>query len=367
MTAMDFIPKTPHKRVEAGKISCQSPSNIALVKYWGKRNVQIPENTSISFTLEHCKTTTTLAFEPKLQANNSFDFEVYLDGKREESFEPKIAKFFERIEGYMPFIKDYSFVIETSNSFPHSSGIASSASGMSALALCLVELEKSLVVEPVETTTLDDYYSQKASFLARLGSGSASRSLEGPMMIWGEHDSIINSSNEYAITHDDIHEVFTDYQDTILLVDKGEKQVSSTVGHGLMHGHPFATPRFKQAQNNMLQMLDILKSGDLKNFINLVESEALTLHAMMMTSNPYFILMKPNTLEIINRIWAFRNSTDSNLCFTLDAGANVHLLYPKNEVKMTLDFIKNELVAFCKNGEYLCDSVGKGASVINNA
>src|SRR5690606_30052350 len=130
-----------------------------------------------------------------------------------------------------------------------------------------------------------------------------------------------------------------DFQDTILLVDKGEKQVSSTVGHNLMHNHPYAQNRFKQAHQNMEDLKTILESGDLKAFNALVESEALTLHAMMLTSMPYFILMKPNTLEIINKIWGFREKTGLHISFTLDAGANVHVLYPKSERHEILQFI----------------------------
>ena len=95
-----------------------------------------------------------------------------------------------------------------------------------------------------------------------------------------------------------------------------------------------------------------------------MESEALTLHAMMMTSMPYFILMKPNTLEIINRIWKFRKETEIPVCFTLDAGANVHVLYPQNTTEKVLEFIKNELVAYCQNGQYICDQIGTGAKSI---
>lgn len=108
-------------------------------------------------------------------------------------------------------------------------------------------------------------------------------------------------------------------------------------------------------------MVSILKNGDLNKFVALVESEALTLHAMMMTSMPYFILMKPNTLEIINKIWNFRKDTGSRVCFTLDAGANVHVLYPENETADVMEFIKNELVAYCQNGQYICDQIGLGA------
>ena len=82
---------------------------------------------------------------------------------------------------------------------------------------------------------------------------------------------------------------------------------------------------------------------------------------MMMTSLPYFILMKPNTLEIINKIWKFRNNTGLPISFTLDAGANVHVLYPEKNAPSILEFIKNELVAYCQNGHYICDRIGFGA------
>jgi diphosphomevalonate decarboxylase len=137
--------------------------------------------------------------------------------------------------------------------------------------------------------------------------------------------------------------------------------VSSTVGHDLMHDHPFAKKRFDQAHENLTKLQAVFKDGNLKSFIEIVESEALTLHAMMMTSVPYFILMKPNTLEIINRIWAFRESSNTNVCFTLDAGANVHVLYPESEKEEVFQFIKNELVAYCENGQYICDRIGFGA------
>ncbi|MFI1745252.1 diphosphomevalonate decarboxylase [Thalassobellus sediminis] len=359
MTVQQFIPKPYTASIESGSFTWSSPSNIALVKYWGKKEHQIPENPSISFTLNDCKTTTKLSFSRK-ENQNDFSFDVFLGDEKKDDFKPKIETFFKRIEAYLPFLKDYHFKIETSNTFPHSSGIASSASGMSALALCLMSIEKQL-----GGSTSDEFFTQKASFLARLGSGSACRSLEGDLVVWGKHDEIDGSSDLFGVKYPfEVHENFKNYQDTILLVDKGEKQVSSTVGHNLMHGHPFAQERFKQANKNLSDIISILKSGDLDKFIALVESEALTLHAMMMTSMPYFILMKPNTLEIINKIWAFRQSTGSKVCFTLDAGANVHVLYPENECKQVLEFIQNELVAFCQKGHYISDRIGFGAKLL---
>ena len=352
----DFIAKPFTTKIDSGSFQWSAPSNIALVKYWGKKENQIPANPSISFTLNNCKTITKVSFERK-ENDGNFSFDLLFEGKPKEDFKPKIQKFLERIAIYCSFLKDYHLKIETENTFPHSSGIASSASGMAALSMNIMSLEKALFPEMTE-----EYCNQKASFLARLGSGSACRSIKGEVVVWGKHDEIKNSSDLFGVPFSgEIHQNFENYQDTILLVDKGEKQVSSTVGHDLMHNHPFAKERFAQAHSNLSKMKSILESGNLDEFIQIVESEALTLHAMMMTSMPYFILMKPNTLEIINRIWSFRTETKIPVCFTLDAGANVHVLYPENDKVKVLQFIKNELVDFCQNGNYICDSIGAGA------
>ena len=82
---------------------------------------------------------------------------------------------------------------------------------------------------------------------------------------------------------------------------------------------------------------------------------------MMLTSNPYFILMKPNTLEIINKIWEYRKENNSNICFTLDAGANVHVLYPLDEKENVNQFIEIELSKYCQKNQYICDATGLGA------
>lgn len=359
MAVKEFIPQEYSQTLSKGEVTWQSPSNIALVKYWGKKEGQIPANPSVSFTLDFCKTTTALSFRKKDSGTDDFSFELIFENKKKDSFRPKIVQFFERVRIYLPFLEDYHFTINTSNSFPHSSGIASSASGMSALALCLVSMEKEL--NPGMT---EEFFRKKASFLARLGSGSACRSIEGGLVVWGEHETT-GSSDLYGISYPyEVHEVFTDFQDVILLVDKGEKQVSSTVGHNLMNDHPFAEQRFAQAHENLSGLKEVFRTGDLDEFIKIVESEALTLHAMMMSSQPYFLLMKPNTLEIIQKIFKFREESKLHLCFTLDAGANVHLLFPKKEKEAVEKFIEEQLVQHCQDGQFIKDSVGRGATRI---
>ncbi len=351
MTEQDFLPDEYSDFPNRFEAKSSAPSNIALVKYWGKKPNQIPANPSISFTLSNCRTNTSVIFSKK--ENKEISFELFYEGELKYSFNEKIQKYLESIQRYVPFINDFHIKIDTINTFPHSSGIASSASGMAALSLNLMQFEKHLIPE-----MSNEYFQKKASFLARLGSGSACRSTHGNVVIWGENKTFSASSDLYGISIDkQLHDKFHKYQDTILLVDEGQKTVSSSMGHDLMHNHPFAEKRFAQAHENLEKISKILVSGNLDEFIALVESEALTLHAMMMGSNPYFILMKPGTLSIIEKIWKFRNDTNSKLCFTLDAGANVHLLYPFAEKDRVLAFITSQLVGHCQNGQYICDTL----------
>ncbi len=219
MTEKDFILDQRLELPESGKVTWKAPSNIALVKYWGKKPNQIPANPSIGFTLDACATTTVLSYGKMNTAPKDFSFDFLFEGKEKDDFKPKIVTFFERIEIYLPFLRQYHFTIETANSFPHSSGIASSASGMAALALCLLSIERQ-----ADSKMGDDFFKRKASFLARLGSGSACRSIEGDVIQWGKTPSIPGSSDVYGIKYPfDIHQNFKNFHDTILLVHEGQK------------------------------------------------------------------------------------------------------------------------------------------------
>ena len=115
ISANDFIPSKYTQSVENGNFQWSAPSNIALVKYWGKKDNQIPANPSVSFTLNNCKTITKLAFakkdiSPEVSGSlnvkgNNFSFDLLFEGQPKEDFKPKIQKFLERIEIYLPFLK----------------------------------------------------------------------------------------------------------------------------------------------------------------------------------------------------------------------------------------------------------------------
>ena len=328
LTEKDFkINNNTIQAIENMEISATAPSNIALIKYWGKHGLQLPMNPSLSFTLNQSKTITKAKLTALKTPGKKVIFTFYLNDQHQPDFEPKIAAFFDKIQPYVPFINRFEWRFYSQNSFPHSSGIASSASGFAALAKIIMSLEKELFpnYQPAYEPAL------KTSFLARLGSGSAARSITHPVMIWGQHPKLSNTSDLYAVKPNfKIHPVFHHFKDSIVLVEKGQKKVSSSVGHQLMADHPFKTIRKQQAFDRTLKMMQYLQTGDIDNFIKLTEAEALGLHALMMTSDPNYILMQPDTLKIIHLIRNLRSKMNLPVCFTLDAGANVHVLYPED-------------------------------------
>lgn len=331
-------------------ISWESPANIALVKYWGKKHFQLPKNPSLSITLNECRTITEIIPKSKNTQNEKIKF--LFDGESNQAFAQKIEKHLLKISELYPQLNDYHYQINSKNTFPHSSGIASSASSMSALNLCFTDLLLRL------NLVTKDEFETVASKLSRMGSGSAARSVYGDIVEWGLE------SEEFATPIKKVHEYFMGMRDAILIVSSKEKSVSSTLGHSLMNDHPYAEQRFKNAQTNISELLKIMETGDVDSFIDLVEREALELHAMMMCSRPSFILMEPESLTIIEKIRQFRKKSGVKLCFTLDAGPNIHLLYHENDKETVCNFINTDLKEHLENGLWFDDKMGKGPKKI---
>ena len=341
--------------------SWRSPSNIALIKYWGKYGLQLPRNPSLSFTLSACHTTMTVSVTRDAAHPG---VSVRYDGQPKPSFTPKINTLFSLVADRFPWLANAAVDIDSHNSFPHGAGIASSASAMSALALCLMDIHDQI---NHRTSDRDARWWRKVSEIARLGSGSACRSVYPVASIWGETPVSNESNNAYAIPWEhELASVFKTYCDTILIVSSAEKSVSSTAGHKLMDTLPYAETRYAEAKQNLEQLIACMKDENgLHQFITIVESEALQLHALMMSGKSPFILMEPGTLSIIKEIWRFRKETGLPVCFTLDAGPNVHLLYPAAHAPVILDWIKTTLSPYCADSRYIPDTVGQGPSKIS--
>ena len=340
----------------SGKVSWRSPSNIALIKYWGKREGQLPSNPSLSLTLSQAFTESTIEYE-FIEALTSPEIHFSFSNASESSFEERISGYIKNLIFDIPFISQVRMNIQSHNTFPHSAGIASSASAFSALALCLCSIEKQL--NGAVSGTMDFY--QKASYLARLGSGSACRSVYGGYVIWGETGDYTDSSNLYGVPFPyEVHPLLTDMHDSILVVSSARKTVSSSAGHQLMKYHPYASARYQQARDNMLSIIRIIQSGDMDGFVKIVENEAMSLHALMMSSSDSFILLQPATLSVIEKVKDYRRRSGIPVCFTLDAGPNIHMIYPAIYKDKIHEFIQSELVQFCEGGRVIHDFIGDG-------
>lgn len=334
----------PFRDIDTGsfKSAWRSPSNIAFVKYWGKKGHQLPANPSLSMTLDKCFTSTKMGFEK----SSELEVELLFDGKPNLIFSEKVKKFLHSLSQDLFFIENTKFLISTENTFPHGTGIASSASGLSAIALCLTDY----LFEAKGKRKGDDFY-EVASYIARLASGSACRSVYGGYTSWGD------VSEEFA-TPFEVHPSLSTLHDDVLVICSEEKKVSSRAGHERMKEHPFAEPRFAQGRNNFNVLKSVMQNGDVIDLGRILEEEALSLHAMMMTSPDGFTLFKPNSIDAMEKIREFRKETHLPLFFTLDAGPNLHLIYPPSDAKKIQPFIHEVLRPL---GETLIsDETGKG-------
>lgn len=343
---------------EDGAVLWRSPSNIAIVKYWGKYGNQLPRNPSLSLTLAASCTDTEISYSFKdAPYDAGVDLDFLFHEQEEPRFKEKTEAFLNSLLPIFPFLRQLKLRVRTGNSFPHSAGIASSASGMSALVLGLCSMEDRFFGTLRDSAAFD----QKASYLARLGSGSACRSIFPYASVWGDSGAVPGSNNEYAVPIGEmVHEQFKDMHDDILIVSQEEKSVSSRDGHALMEGNPYAEARYAQARARVGTLMDAMRAGDLEAFGKIAEDEALTLHALMMCSNPSYTLMRPASLAIIEKVRQYRAETKIPLYFTLDAGPNVHLLYPGSAIHDVRKFIEDHLASYCDGGYVQQDWVGEG-------
>ncbi len=331
----------------------RAPSNIAIVKYWGKQEVQRPANSNFSFTLKHCQTSTRVRFTRRIPEQKAS--QVWFHGRPHPRFLPKIELFLKRAERHCPWISQLHLHIETANSFPHGAGLASSASAMAALGLCLSQFQRQFF-DPEQTQA---EFLEWASFLARLGSGSACRSIFAPAATWGVEEE------HRASPFENLHPTFRHLQDAILIVGESEKPLSSSEGHAQMQGHPFARARYHQAERHWQQLAQVLRSGEFTAFARICEAEAHALHAMISTAPGGAVLWHPQSLAVMNKI-AGKRQEGLPVCYTLDAGPNVHLLFPREYRRPVHAFVESELLPLLPTGRWIDDEVGPGPQAWNS-
>ncbi|MFJ8476759.1 diphosphomevalonate decarboxylase [Kitasatospora sp. NPDC094011] len=283
--------------------------NIALIKYWGKRDERLvlPTADSLSMTLDVFSTTTTVELSPAASGD-----QVTLNGT-EMADEP-----YRRVTAFLDLVRQKAgrfeaAVVDTHNTVPTGAGLASSASGFAALALA---------ASAVYGLKLDD---TELSRLARRGSGSASRSVFGGFAVWragqGTGDEAESSSYAEAVPTPDL-----DVAMVIAVVDAGPKSVSSRAAmRRTVDTSPLYWPWVESSRADLVDIRAALERGDLTAVGEIAERNALGMHATMLTARPAVRYMSPATLAVLDRVIQLRR--DGILAYaTMDAGPNVKVL-----------------------------------------
>jgi diphosphomevalonate decarboxylase len=283
--------------------------NIAFIKYWGNRDaaLRLPANSSLSMNLAELETKTTVEFDDSLTKDA-----LTLNGKPAEPAQT------ERVSRFLDLVRDKAklsskALVESKNNFPSGAGIASSSSAFAALALA---------ASAAAGLNLDE---RALSILARRGSGSASRSVPAGFVTWhaGGKDAESFSESIAPAFHWDL-------VDCIAIVSEEHKAVGSSEGHGLASSSPLQTARVAGAADRLDRCQHALLAKDFASFAQVVELDCHLMHAVMMTSNPALHYWQPASLAVMDAVRGLR-AQGANVCYTLDAGPNVHLLTLSSE------------------------------------
>ncbi len=292
--------------------------NIAAIKYWGNRDsaLRLPVNGSISMNLDGLYTRTSVSFQPSLP----FD-ELVINGRE------VTGKGLERVSGILDVVRQAAGMtlraeVVSENNFPTGAGIASSAAAFAALALAATKAAGL------------NWPESAISRLARLGSGSASRSIPSGFVEWkmgtGDEDSFavsIAPPEHWALA------------DCVAIVSAGHKATGSTEGHALAPTSPLQAARVADAPRRLEICRRAILERDFAAFANIIELDSDMMHAVMMTSQPQLFYWKPATLAVMEAVRSWR-ADGLQAAYTIDAGPNVHVICPQSEMDAVASLLR---------------------------
>ena len=288
-----------------------APANIAFIKYWGKKDEKLrtPTNSSISMNLSNLLTTTTVEFNQEF-AKDTVNIGRILDEKEGK----RVIDHLDRVRKIARIISKAK--VCSKNNFPSGTGLSSSASGFAALTLAATRAAGLTMSE------------KQLSTLARLGSGSACRSVPDGFVEWDNFHGYTLYPPEYW-----------DILDVVVVVSREKKEISSASGQRSASMSPFFKERLRLIKNKIIKIKQLIREKDFINFGQLVEDEALELHSIMLTSKPALIYFMPNTIKIIKLIQRWRQEGLA-VYFTLNTGHNIHIIIENKNIQKLINRLK---------------------------
>ena len=327
------------------KCTVNAPANIAFIKYWGARDLErgIPQNGSISMTLEHCVTRCTVEHRPDGKGHD----EVWLgEAGGGGGFNQPSPEFVGAVRAQLERLRRWAgiggtFRVATRNNFPSAAGLASSASGFAALTLAAAAAIGKQEA-PVE---------QLSALARQSGSGSAARSVLGGYVEWPASGSPADDPHAVSIA-DAEH---WDLRDVIAVVEIGPKAVPSVEGHRLAPTSPYYETRLARLPERLERVRRAIREQDFETLGPAIEEEAIDLHLIAMSSHPPIFYWSPGTVAVLRAIRELRQE-GLEAYTTIDAGANVHVICTPDSEEEVAERLE-ELPAV---GFVIRDGVGEG-------
>ena len=321
------------------KITAIAPSNIAFTKYWGRKDetLRLPENGSVSMCLSNLLTTTTVEFSDKYDND-----EITIDGKQEKGPSERAIKHLSRIRKLAKI--DQKVKVVSINNFPSGTGLSSSASGFAALTLAASKAAGLQLSE------------KELSILARQGAGSACRSIPAGFVEWLDGNT---SDNSYAKSIFPAN--YWTIADVVAVVSTGKKEVPTSKGHQLAQSSPFMKVRLFNMNKKNQQVKEFIKQKKFSKFGELIEAEALELHAIMLTQIPHLIYWTAGTLKIM-KLCAHWRKDGIPVYFTINTGQDIHLIVEQKNVEK----VKTKLKDLKEVRNIIVNTPGEGTKLSNS-
>lgn len=315
------------------KATAQAPSNIAFIKYWGKKDekLRLPLNSSFSMNLSGLRTTTTVEFSPKYKKD-----QVIIDSRINSHQTNRVIEHLDRIRKRAKI--EYFAKVVSENNFPQSTGLSSSASGFAALTLAGAKAAGLRLGE------------KELTVLSRLASGSSCRSIPEGFVLWKKGSSH-KSSYAYSI----FPPKYFDIIDIVVVLSDKKKETSSSEGQRRVSTSPFFERRTRNAENRLKKLIKSVEDRDFGKFGHLVEQDALEMYAVMLTSQPPLIYWHPESLRMINLVNMWKQEGLQSY-FTFNTGQDMHIICKPgllNKLKKRinrLEFVKKVIISSPSKG-----------------
>lgn len=329
------------------KATALAPANIAFIKYWGKADpptgeagdaLRLPLNSSISMNLSACTTTTTVEFSDRYKEDSIES----TDGEFLQKEVNRVTKHLDRLRERAQ--TNQRAKVLTKNSFPKSAGVASSASGFAALTVA--------GAKALDLALSDN----DLTILARLGSGSACRSIPDGFVMWHRGKSS-QTSYAYSLYPYD----YWDLRDVLVVVEASNKKISTTEGMEKVRTSPFWNRRLRDMPDKIKTMKKALATKNFRLLGEIIEAEAVNMHAVMMTQRPPLFYWNGATMELIRAVQLWR-AEGLPVYFTIDAGPNVHLICEVKDEDTVVQKVKNLSVL----EQVIVNQPSRGAHVVQN-